>query len=101
MLAPEHPLVDKITKPEFKAGVDEYRESTKTLTEIERTSTVKEKTGVPTGAYAINPVNGEKIPVWIADYALITYGTGVLWLFLVTMKEILSLQRSLIFQSAK
>ncbi len=76
VLAPEHPLVDKITKPEFKADVDEYRESTKKLTEIERTSTVKEKTGVPTGSYAINPVNGEKIPVWIADYALITYGTG-------------------------
>lgn len=76
VLAPEHPLVDKITKPEFKAGVDNYRESTKLLTEIERTSTVKEKTGVPTGAFAINPVNGEKIPVWIADYALITYGTG-------------------------
>ncbi|HEX9253298.1 MAG TPA: leucine--tRNA ligase, partial [Ignavibacteriaceae bacterium] len=76
VLAPEHPLVDKITKPEFKAGVDDYRESTKKLTEIERTSTVKEKTGVPTGAYAINPVNGEKIPIWIADYALITYGTG-------------------------
>ncbi len=76
VLAPEHTLVDKITKPEFKAGVDAYRESTKKLTEIERTSTVKEKTGVPTGAFAINPVNGEKIPVWIADYALITYGTG-------------------------
>jgi leucyl-tRNA synthetase len=76
VLAPEHSLVDKITKPEFKSGVDEYRESTKKLTEIERTSTVKEKTGVPTGSSAINPVNGEKIPVWIADYALITYGTG-------------------------
>lgn len=76
VLAPEHALVDKITKPEFKSGVDEYRESTKKLTEIERTSTVKEKTGVPTGAFAINPVNGEIIPVWIADYALITYGTG-------------------------
>ena len=76
VLAPEHPLVDKIIKPEFKTGVDEYREAAKKLTEIERTSTVKEKTGVPTGAFAINPVNGEKIPVWIADYALITYGTG-------------------------
>ncbi len=76
VLAPEHPLVDKITKPDFKAGVDAYRESVKTLTEIERTSTVKEKTGVPTGAYAVTPVNGEKVPVWIADYALITYGTG-------------------------
>ena len=76
VLAPEHPLVDKITTDEFKKEVDVYRESAKKLTEIERTSTVKEKTGVQTGAFAINPVNGEKIPVWIADYALITYGTG-------------------------
>lgn len=76
VLAPEKDLVQRITKPEFKKGVDEYIESIKSLTEIERTSTVKEKTGVLTGAYAINPVNGEKIPVWIADYALATYGTG-------------------------
>ena len=76
VLAPEHPLVDKITTEEFKKVVEEYRDSIKSLTEIERTSTVKEKTGVPTGAFAINPVNGEKVPVWIADYALITYGTG-------------------------
>ena len=76
VLAPEHPLVNKITTDEFRSGVDTYRESVKSLTEIERTSTVKEKTGVPTGAFAINPVNGEKVPVWIADYALITYGTG-------------------------
>jgi len=60
----------------FKAGVDAYRESANKLTEIERTSTVKEKTGVNTGAFAINPVNSEKVPIWIADYALITYGTG-------------------------
>ncbi|MFN3694348.1 MAG: leucine--tRNA ligase, partial [Ignavibacterium sp.] len=76
VLAPEHPLVDRITTEEFKKVVEEYRDSIKSLTEIERTSTVKEKTGVPTGAFAINPVNGEKVPVWIADYALITYGTG-------------------------
>lgn len=76
VLAPEHPLVDKITKDDFRKVVEDYRESIKSLTEIERTSTVKEKTGVPTGAFAINPVNGEKVPVWIADYALITYGTG-------------------------
>ncbi|AFH50348.1 Leucyl-tRNA synthetase [Ignavibacterium album JCM 16511] len=76
VLAPEHPLVDKITKDEFRKSVEDYRDSIKSLTEIERTSTVKEKTGVPTGAFAINPVNGEKVPVWIADYALITYGTG-------------------------
>uniref|UniRef100_A0A832DHC7 Leucine--tRNA ligase n=1 Tax=Ignavibacterium album TaxID=591197 RepID=A0A832DHC7_9BACT len=76
VLAPEHPLVDKITKDDFRKVVEDYCESIKSLTEIERTSTVKEKTGVPTGAFAINPVNGEKVPVWIADYALITYGTG-------------------------
>jgi leucyl-tRNA synthetase len=76
VLAPEHPLVERITKSKYKEAVDTYRESAKKLTEIERTSTVKEKTGVPTGAYAINPVNREQIPVWISDYALITYGTG-------------------------
>jgi leucyl-tRNA synthetase len=76
VLAPEHPLVDVITSNEFRKAVEDYSESAKKLTEIERTSTVKEKTGVPTGAFAINPVNGESVPVWIADYALITYGTG-------------------------
>lgn len=76
VLAPEHPLVDKITTDDRKKFVDEYRKSTELLTEIERTSTVKEKTGVFTGSYAINPVNNERVPIWIADYALITYGTG-------------------------
>ena len=69
-------LLIKLQLKNLKIDVDAYRESAKKLTEIERTSTVKEKTGVPTGAFAINPVNGEQIPVWIADYALITYGTG-------------------------
>ncbi|PIP77919.1 MAG: leucine--tRNA ligase [Ignavibacteria bacterium CG22_combo_CG10-13_8_21_14_all_37_15] len=76
VLAPEHPLVDKLVTDENKKAVDGYRDQTRRLTEIERTSTVKEKTGVPIGAYAINPVNGERIPIWIADYALLTYGTG-------------------------
>jgi leucyl-tRNA synthetase len=76
VIAPEHPLVKKLTKPEFQKSVDEYLESIKSLTEIERTSTVKEKTGVPIGAFAINPINNEKVPIWIADYALLTYGTG-------------------------
>jgi leucyl-tRNA synthetase len=76
VIAPEHPLVDKLTTPEFKEKVAAYKDSIKSLTEIERTSTVKEKTGVPIGAYAINPVNSEKVPIWIADYALLTYGTG-------------------------
>lgn len=76
VLAPESPLVDRITKDEYKQKVEEYRDSIKSLSEIDRTSTVKEKTGVPTGSFVINPVNGEKVPVWIADYVLATYGTG-------------------------
>ena len=78
VLAPEHPLVEKLTTPEQKSKVNEYIDSIKSLTEIERTSTVKEKTGVFTGAYAINPVNNKKIPIWIADYVLLTYGTGAI-----------------------
>ncbi len=76
VMAPEHPLVDKITTEEYLKKVNSYRNEVKSLSEIERTSTVKEKTGVPTGAFAINPMNGEKVPIWIADYALLTYGTG-------------------------
>jgi len=76
VLAPELPLVQELTTDKFKEDVDNYIDSIKSLSEIERTSTVKEKTGVPTGAYAINPVNGEQVPIWIADYALATYGTG-------------------------
>ncbi|HSD62408.1 MAG TPA: leucine--tRNA ligase, partial [Ignavibacteriaceae bacterium] len=76
VLAPEHPLVDKLTSPEYKNDVNTYREFVKTLSELERTSTIKEKTGIPIGAYAINPVDSKKVPIWIADYALLTYGTG-------------------------
>ncbi len=76
VLAPENSLVRKLTTDEFRSSVDNYIEKTRTLTEIERTSTVKEKTGVPTGAYAVNPVNNERIPVWVSDYVLATYGTG-------------------------
>ncbi len=78
VLAPEHPLVGKITTKEFKEKVEAYKNSTKLMTEIDRTSTVKEKTGVQTGAFAINPVNNKKIPIWIADYVLMTYGTGAI-----------------------
>jgi leucyl-tRNA synthetase len=60
VLAPEHPLVDKITTPEYQEAVEKYRDSIKSLSETDRTSTVKEKTGVPIGAYAINPVNSAK-----------------------------------------
>jgi len=76
VLAPEHSLVDKLVTAENKKAVADYRDQTRKLTEIERTSTIKEKTGVPIGAFAINPMNGERIPIWIADYALLTYGTG-------------------------
>ena len=76
VLAPESELVDKITAAEYKKSVEEYREAAKKQTDIERMSTVREKTGVFTGAYAVNPINGEKIPIWIADYVLSGYGTG-------------------------
>ena len=77
VLAPEHPLVPLVTTKEHKQEVLEYIEAAKKQSEIERTSTEKEKTGVPTGSFAINPVNGEKVPIWIADYVIVTYGTGV------------------------
>ena len=78
VLAPEHDLVDKITIAEQKDAVEEYKNKVKNLSEIDRTSTVKEKSGVFTGAYAINPANEKKIPIWIADYVLVTYGSGAI-----------------------
>ncbi len=76
VLAPEHPLVEKITTDEQKRDVYTYVKKTRKQSEIERTSTGVEKTGVFTGAYAVNPVNDEKVPIWIADYVLLSYGTG-------------------------
>ncbi|MEQ8675976.1 MAG: leucine--tRNA ligase [Aggregatilineales bacterium] len=78
VLAPEHPLVDKITTDAQRAQIDAYKEAAAKATEIERSAEDREKTGVFTGAYAINPVNEEKIPIWIADYVMITYGTGAI-----------------------
>ena len=78
VLSPEHKLVGQITTPEQAAAVKQYQEFAATKSDLERTELAKEKTGVWTGAYAINPVNGEKIPVWIADYVLATYGTGAI-----------------------
>jgi leucyl-tRNA synthetase len=78
VLAPEHPLVEKITTPEQRQAVADYKEAAARKSDLERTELQKEKTGVPTGAYAINPVNDEKIPVWIADYVLWGYGTGAI-----------------------
>jgi len=76
VLAPEHALVDKITTAEQKEAVEAYLEKIKSKSDLERTDLAKEKTGVFTGAYAVNPVNGEKMPIWIADYVLVSYGTG-------------------------
>lgn len=76
VLAPENELVDRITTVDNRAAVEQYRNISRKQTEIERLSTTREKTGVFTGAYAINPVNGEKVPIWIADYVLAGYGTG-------------------------
>ncbi len=78
VLAPEHPLVDRIVTEEQRAAVEEYREKTARKSDLERTELAKDKTGVFTGAFAINPVNGERIPIWIADYVLMGYGTGAI-----------------------
>ncbi|MBN2367057.1 MAG: leucine--tRNA ligase, partial [Calditrichaeota bacterium] len=76
VLAPEHPLLEEITASVQKAEVDEYVRKSLRESEIDRTSTIRKKTGVFTGAFAVNPMNGEQIPVWIADYVLMSYGTG-------------------------
>ena len=78
VLAPEHKLVDLITTPKQKEEVQKYKEICATKSDLERTELNKEKTGVFTGAYAINPVNGKELPIWISDYVLATYGTGAI-----------------------
>jgi leucyl-tRNA synthetase len=78
VLAPEHPLVERITSAENREAVLDYVEKARRETEIERLSTDREKTGVFTGGYAINPLNGERVPIWVADYVLVTYGTGAI-----------------------
>ncbi len=78
VLAPEHHLVDKITTSGQKQQVEEYKEEAARKSELERTELSKEKTGVFTGAYAVNPASKERIPIWIADYVLATYGTGAI-----------------------
>jgi len=78
VLAPEHPLVDRLTTSKQREAVEAYRRQASRESEVERVSTEREKTGVFTGGYAINPVNNERIPVWIADYVLMTYGTGAI-----------------------
>ncbi|MCF7835077.1 GxxExxY protein [Candidatus Gracilibacteria bacterium] len=77
VMAPEHPLVDQITTDKFKKAVEKYKEEAKHKTQLERTELQKDKNGQFTGAYAINPFNGEQVPIYIADYVLANYGTGV------------------------
>ncbi|MGD2144765.1 MAG: leucine--tRNA ligase [Anaerolineae bacterium] len=78
VLAPEHPLVDRVTTAEHHEEVETYKRQAARHTEIERLATDKQKTGVFTGAYSINPVNDERIPIWVADYVMMTYGTGAI-----------------------
>ena len=78
VLAPEHPIVDRITTDRQRAVVDAYRTRTAAESDFQRSDQSREKTGVFTGAYAINPVNAERIPIWIADYVLLSYGTGAI-----------------------
>ena len=78
VMSPEHPLVDKVTTPEHAGAVSEYKAQAAKQTDIQREAKDKEKTGVFTGGYAINPVNDESIPIWVADYVLMSYGTGAI-----------------------
>ena len=78
VVAPEHPVVKKITTTEQKEAVEKYIEEAAKKSDLQRTDLAKDKTGVFSGSYAINPVNGKKIPIWIADYVLISYGTGAI-----------------------
>jgi leucyl-tRNA synthetase, eubacterial and mitochondrial family len=78
VIAPEHPLVSKLTTPEQKEKVEAYIKQAAHKSDLDRTDLAKDKTGVFSGSYAINPVNGKKIPIWIADYVLISYGTGAI-----------------------
>jgi len=78
VMAPEHPLVESLTTSTQREAVEAYKVQAVRQTDIDREATDKEKTGVFTGGYAINPVNGKKIPIWIADYVLMTYGTGAI-----------------------
>ncbi|MEA2012711.1 MAG: leucine--tRNA ligase [Verrucomicrobiota bacterium] len=78
VLAPEHPFVDEISSESQKNAIKEYQQKAAKESEIDRSDATKEKTGVFTGAYAINPVNNEKIPIWISDYVMMSYGTGAI-----------------------
>ena len=78
VFAPEHPMLDGIVHPDRRADLEAYRDRARRLTEIERQAEGRDKTGVFTGAYAINPVNGDRVPIWVSDYVLLGYGTGAI-----------------------
>lgn len=78
VLSPEHPLVDQLTSEDRKSAVEQYRVNSAKKSDLERTDLAKDKTGEFTGSYAINPVNGAKVPIWVADYVLMSYGTGAI-----------------------
>jgi leucyl-tRNA synthetase len=78
VLAPEHPIVDEITTAQQKKAIEDYKKQAQTKSDLDRTDLAKDKSGVFTGAYAINPVNEKRIPIWISDYVLISYGTGAI-----------------------
>jgi leucyl-tRNA synthetase len=78
VIAPEHPFAEELTTPEQKDAVENYRRQAAFKSDLDRTELAKEKTGVFTGSYAINPVNGQPVPIWVADYVLISYGTGAI-----------------------
>jgi len=78
VIAPEHPFVRRLTQPEWAEAVEAYCQQSASKSDLDRTDLAKEKTGVFTGSYAINPVNGDAIPIWVADYVLISYGTGAI-----------------------
>jgi leucyl-tRNA synthetase len=78
VIAPEHPFVDRLTTPEQKEAVDDYVRKASLKSDLDRTELAKTKTGIFTGSYAINPVNGKETPIWVADYVLISYGTGAI-----------------------
>jgi len=78
VVSPEHPLLDRLVTDDTRAAVEDYRTKASLKSDLERTELAKSKTGVFTGSYAVNPVNGEKIPVWTSDYVLISYGTGAI-----------------------
>src|SRR5690606_27667112 len=78
VLAPEHPLVEKLTTDAQRSDVEAYQARAERMSDIDREAADREKTGVFTGSYAINPVNNERIQIWIADYVLMTYGSGAI-----------------------